>query len=201
MSGFHEVRFPEAIAYGATGGPGYDTTILTTVAGFERRNANWSQARGRWNVGSGIKRREDFAALIAFFRARQGRAYGFRFKDWTDFKADGVLLGTATGAKTSFQLVKRYASGGAEVVRMISKPVAGTVTVYRDGVLVASGVSVDAATGSLTFGTPPPSGVAVTASFEFDVPVRFDTDQMGLSLDNYEHGVWPDIAVVEIRVS
>lgn len=199
MTGFHEVRFPDAIARGATGGPGYDTTVLTTVAGFERRNANWSQARGRWNVGSGIKLREDFAALISFFRARQGRAYGFRFKDWTDFRADGVVLGMGTGAQTTFQLVKRYASGGTEVIRVITKPVAGTVAVSRDGVAVASGVSVDNTTGVVTFVTPPPSGVLMTGSFEFDVPVRFDADQMGLSLEHYEHGVWPDIAILEIR--
>jgi uncharacterized protein (TIGR02217 family) len=199
MSGFHEIRFPDAIARGATGGPGYDTTIVTTVAGFERRNANWQQARGRWDVGTGIKRRADFEALIAFFRARQGRAYGFRFKDWTDFVAAPVVLGVGDGTRTTFQLVKRYASGGVEVVRTITKPVADTVKVYRDGVLVTSGVAVNLATGVVTFTTAPAGAVVVSAEFEFDVPVRFDTDQMSFSLDNYEHGAWPQIAIVEIK--
>lgn len=200
MSGFHEVRFPDAIARGATGGPGYDTTILATVAGFERRNANWSQARGRWDVGSGLKRREDFTALIAFFRARQGRAYGFRFKDWTDFRGEAELVGTGDGATKAFPLVKRYASGGVEVARQIRKPVAGTVTVQRDGVALTSGWSVDPLTGTVSFLTAPAPGAILTASFDFDVPVRFDTDQMDLSLDTYDHGSWPQIPIVEIRM-
>lgn len=199
MTGFHEVRFPEGIARGATGGPGYDTTIVSTVAGYERRNANWAQARGRWDVGSGLKRREDLLTLIAFFRARQGRAFGFRFKDWTDFTATNVTLGSGDGAKKVFQLVKRYASGGVEVVRSVTKPVIGSLMVYRDGVVVGAGVSLDSASGLVTFGTAPAPGAAISATFEFDVPVRFDTDQMGVSLDAYDRGSWPEIPIVEIR--
>ena len=199
MTGFHEVRFPDAIARGATGGPGYDTTLLATVAGFERRNANWSQARGRWDVGSGLKRREDFAALIAFFRARQGRAYGFRFKDWTDFRGEGEMLGAGDDATKVFQLVKRYASGGIEAVRPIKKPVAGTVTLQRDGVALTSGWGVDTLTGTVSFLTAPAPGAVITANFDFDVPVRFETDQMDLSLNTYDHGSWPQIPIVEIR--
>lgn len=199
MTGFHEVRFPEGIARGATGGPGYDTTIVSTVAGYERRNANWAQARGRWDVGSGLKRREDLLTLIAFFRARQGRAYGFRFKDWTDFTATNVTLGSGDGANKVFQLVKRYASGGVEVVRSVTKPVIGSLMVYRDGVVVGAGVSLDSALGLVTFGTAPAPGAVISATFEFDVPVRFDTDQMGVSLDAYDRGSWPEIPIVEIR--
>lgn len=200
MTGFHEVRFPEGIARGATGGPGYDTTIVSTVAGYERRNANWAQARGRWDVGSGLKRREDLLTLIAFFRARQGRAYGFRFKDWTDFTATNVTLGSGDGANKVFQLVKRYASGGVEVVRSVTKPVIGSLMVYRDGVVVGAGVSLDSASGLVTFGTAPAPGAVISATFEFDVPVRFDTDQMGVSLDAYDRGSWPEIPIVEIRL-
>ena len=102
MTTFHEVRFPPDISYGAVGGPGWSTSIVTTVSGHERRNANWSQARGRWNVAHGLKRREQVAELIAFFRARMGRAFGFRFKDWTDYQALAQTLGTGDGStKTS----------------------------------------------------------------------------------------------------
>ena len=199
MAGFHEVRFPPDISYGAVGGPGWSTSIVTTVSGHERRNANWSQARGRWNVAHGLKRREQVAELIAFFRARMGRAYGFRFKDWTDYQALAQTLGTGDGATKSFQLVKRYASGGEVASRTITKPVAGTVKLYRDGVQATSGWSVDAATGLVTFTAAPAMGVIVTADFEFDVPARFDTDQMELTIETYELGSWGQIPVVEIR--
>jgi uncharacterized protein (TIGR02217 family) len=110
MSGFHEVRFPDNIAYGATGGPEFATTVVATAAGHEKRNVNWAEARGRWDVASGLKKQAQIDELIAYFRARRGRAYGFRFKDWTDFKATGQLLGTGDDALTQFQLLKHYSS-------------------------------------------------------------------------------------------
>ena len=158
MSGFHEVRFPDNIAYGATGGPEFATTVVATGGGHEKRNVNWSEARGRWDVASGLKKQAQIDELIAFFRARRGKAYGFRFKDWTDYKATGQLLGTGDDVQTQFQLVKHYPSGSVIEVRTITKPVAGTVKVYLDGVEQLSGWSVDTTTGLVTFGMAPALG-------------------------------------------
>ena len=199
MTGFHEVQFPPDISYGASGGPGYSTTVVTTVSGHERRNANWAAARGKWNVAHGLKKREQVAALIAFFRARKGRAYGFRFKDWTDYQAFAQVLGVGDGANKTFQLVKHYASGGEIDTRLIAKPVTGMVKIYRDGVEATSGWTVNTATGLVTFTTAPASGVQVTADFEFDVPVRFDSDQMDITIETYQLGSWGQIPVLEIR--
>jgi uncharacterized protein (TIGR02217 family) len=200
MTGFHEIRFPDAIARGATGGPVHDTSIVTTVAGFERRNINWSSPLGRWDVGTGIRTRADLETFIAFFRARQGRAFGFRFKDWSDYRALNSVIGTGDGNTKTFQLRKPYISGAFVVTRQISKPVSGTVVLRRDGVLVTSGVSINHATGVVTFTTAPALNVLVTADFEFDLPVRFDTDLMALSLANYERGEWMEIPIVELRL-
>lgn len=199
MSGFHEVPFPPDIAYGAAGGPGYSTSVVTTVSGHEKRNANWAAARGRWNVAHGLKNREQVASLIAFFRARKGRAYGFRFKDWADYQAVGEAIGTGDGATTTFQLVKRYLSGGVSETRTITKPVTDTVVVYLDGVAQTSGWSVGTATGIVTFNAAPANGAVITADFEFDVPARFDTDQMEITIETYELGRWGQIPIVEIR--
>jgi uncharacterized protein (TIGR02217 family) len=130
----------------AGGGPEFATTVVATGAGREKRNVNWAEARGRWDVASGLKKQPQIDELIAFFRARRGRAYGFRFKDWTDYKAIGQLLGTGDDVLTQFQLVKHYPSGVIEV-RTITKPVAGTVKVYLDGIEQTSGWSVDTTTG------------------------------------------------------
>jgi uncharacterized protein (TIGR02217 family) len=200
MAAFHEVRFPPAISYGATGGPGYLTTIVATASGHEHRNSNWAAARGKWDVASGLKDRAHVAELIAFFRARRGRAYGFRFKDWTDYQGLAQVLGTGNGSLKTFQLVKNYVSGGVTESRIIAKPVAGTVKIYRNGVLVTSGVSTDTTTGLVTFTTAPGAGVIVTADYEFDVPVRFDTDQMNVTIETYDLGTWAQVPIVEIRV-
>jgi uncharacterized protein (TIGR02217 family) len=41
--------------------------------------------------------------------------------------------------------------------------------------------------------------VQVTADFEFDVPARFDSDQMDITIETYQLGSWGQIIIVEIR--
>ena len=209
MSGFHEVRFPTAIGFGSSGGPQFSTSVVEFASGFEQRNTNWAEERARYNLGSGIKGEDDLATIAGFFRARRGRAYGFRFKDFTDFKscapsaavtALDQIIGTGDGAATDFQLTKTYDSGGETYIRTIRKPVAGTVVVALDGVPASGGLSADATTGLVSFDDPPADGATITAGFEFDVPVRFGDDTLELSAETFGAGAAPDIPVVEIRV-
>ena len=197
---FVETRFPTDISYGSSGGPEFATDIVMTHGGHEKRNINWEAARARYNVAQGVKTAAQLDALIAFFRARKGRAHGFRFKDWTDYSAAGQLIGTGTGAQTVFQLMKHYVSGGESESRSITKPVSGTARIYLNSVLQNSGVSVNSATGAVTFTSAPGSGVLVTADFEFDVPVRFDTDRLAARLEQYGAYSWLDIPLIEVRV-
>ena len=62
MAGSHEVCLPDNIAYGATGGPEFATTVVVTVAWHEQRNVNWPEAQGRWDVASGIKTRHSWTS-------------------------------------------------------------------------------------------------------------------------------------------
>ena len=84
-------------------------------------------------------------------------------------------------------------------VGTITKPVAGTVKVHLDGVEQLSGWSVDTTSGLVTFGMPPAPGVEVTADFEFDVPSRFDTDHMAVTIETYQLHNWQQIPIVELR--
>ena len=101
----------------------------------------------------------------------------------------------------TFQLVKRYGTGLRDHIRVINKPVAGTVVIAVDGVPTVN-FTLDAATGRVTFlaGSIPGAGVEVTAGFAFDVPVRFDTDQLSINLMNFAAGDIPEIPVVEVRL-
>ena len=200
MPAFHEVQFPSDISYGSSGGPEFSTDIVITHSGYEQRNVNWSQARAVYNVSHGVKTQAQLDTLIAFFRARQGRAYGFRFKDWSDYSVSGQEIGVGDGVLTDFQLVKQYVSVPTTITRDVKKPVSGSVTVYIDDVEQSSGVSVDTVTGIVTLTAPPAVGEVVTADFEFDVPVRFDTDSLSASLDSYGVNSWNNIPIVEVRV-
>ncbi|MDR0809749.1 MAG: DUF2460 domain-containing protein [Gemmobacter sp.] len=205
---FHEIRFPDNISRGARGGPERRTQIVELASGDEERNASWADSRRRYDVSYGIRRADDLAAVVAFFEARNGRLFGFRFKDWSDYKScppsaavDPLdqLIGTGNDAQTEFQLVRHYASGPRTWTRAIAKPVAGTVRVALGGVEQVSGWAVDPATGILAFDAAPGNGVAVRAGFEFDVPVRFDSDTLDVTLDIERLGSITSIPLVEIR--
>lgn len=191
---FVETQFPTDISYGATGGPIFLTDVVATVSGHEQRNSKWSQSRAKYNVASGVKTESQWQALIAFFRARRGMAIGFRFKDWSDYKAENQPLKSLGG--NEYQLVKQYVSGAAVYERDITKPVAGTIKLYEDSILQASAWSIDTATGIITTSL---SGT-LTADFEFDVPVRFDTDEMSISMDSFDAGNWGSIPLIEVRI-
>lgn len=196
---FSEARFPEDISYGSAGGPVYSTDIVTSAAGYEKRNSNWSQARAVYNVAHGVKNKAQLDTLIAFFRARRGRAEAFRFKDWTDYQIINGVIGEGDGVQTTFQITKRYHSTDAATTRTILKPVDGSVNMYVDGVLEAA-VTIDVNTGIITFTTPPAQGSIISVDCEFDVPVRFETDQLIARLDEYGLYSWGDIALVEVRL-
>ena len=205
---FHEVRFPDTISRGARGGPERRTQIVELASGDEERNASWANSRRRYEVSYGIRRADDLAAVVAFFEARNGRLYGFRFKDWADHRSClpsqtpspmDQQIGVGDGVTTAFHLVKRYASGGQSWFRAITKPIAGTVQIALNGVTQAAGWSVDHQTGLASFDTAPSTGIAVTAGFEFDVPVRFDSDALNVTLDIERLGSITSIPLLEIR--
>jgi len=205
---FNEVRFPDDVSRGARGGPERRTQIVELASGDEERNASWANSRRRYDAAYGIRRGDDLAAVVAFFEARNGRLYGFRWKDWADFKsclpsqipaATDQAIGTGDGTKTAFQLTKTYTSGSQSWIRTITKPVSGTVLVAIDGVEANTGWSVDTTTGLITFATAPATGAVITAGFEFDVPVRFDTDRLDVTLDIERLGSITTIPLIEVR--
>lgn len=198
-STFHEVRFPTDINYGSAGGPEFNTEVIELGGGHEKRNQNWEYPRERWNVAYGIKDESLLRLLIDFFYARRGRAIGFRFKNHDDYSVTDQELGDGDGSTDEFQLIKTYSSGGETFDRKITKPVAGTVTVYIDSEEQVADWDVDTTTGIITFGTPPSSGEVITADFEFDVPVRFDTDYLPVNLDTYMARS-ANVPVVELKL-
>lgn len=208
MNAFHDVRFPTAISFGATGGPERRIEIVTMTSGEERRNLRQSRSRRRFDAGTGLRALDDLSEIIAFFEARRGALHAFRFRDPFDHKSSGLgaepesmdqEIGIGDGEATSFQLAKTYGSGMESYRREITLPVAGSVRIAIDGFeLDASAFSVDARTGIVTLGAAPAAGSAVTAGFLFDIAARFDTDRLEVSLASFKAGQIPSIPLVEV---
>ena len=210
FSDFHEVRFPLDVSRGARGGPVRLTDIVTLASGREHRNARWVHSRRKFDAGYGIKSFAALASVVAFFEERRGRLIGFRWRDQLDWKSGPATaaplpfdqrIGTGDGARTVFQLVKTYGGAHAPYERPIRKPVAGTVRVAVGLTeLLPAAFAVDAATGLVSLVTAPGNGVAVTAGYAFDVPVRFDVDELDVELSAFEAGQIPRIPLIELVV-
>lgn len=218
-SSFHEIQFPPDISQGAVGGMRFSTTITPISSGFESRNINWAFSRGEWDVSHGLKTPEQVEVLIDFFSNRRGKAYGFRYKDWTDYRlprwrdTPGDMAGlpvfmTTNGSTSTFQLTKIYADAGGTYTRIITKPV--NVAICTPGCfplqLLDNGTptmdfTVDTTTGIVTLGDTlkATTGHVIAGACEFDVPCRFDTDDQKVSITTPEILAWPGIPVVEIR--
>jgi uncharacterized protein (TIGR02217 family) len=216
---FHDTTFPEDISRGCTGGPMYQTDILTSRSGHEVRLPTWSYARRQWAVTLESWDEARLNTIIAFFHARFGKAYAFRFKDWSDYYAGMTMvagtgltynpaatsetLGTGDGSAAAFQLIKAYTSGGYTTTRRITRPRSTTIKIYVAGTLKTETThyTINYSTGVVTFtgGNIPTAGQAIKWAGQFDIPARFDTDQMSLNLEAIMCGEWPSINIVEIR--
>ena len=279
---FLDERFPIEISYGSRGGPAYNTSVESNLGGFENRNANWINTRRRYNAAYGVRDIVDLESVMALFHIAQGRAHGFRYRDWNDYKSTGTSgtpsntdqsIGTGDGATVAFQITKLYQFGSSSITQNVSKPVTGTVlaaiggttdtawsvgatglltfsadisgtitaitqaaaaqitvvghglsnglTVYMAGVVgmteinglrgTVTVVDVDNFTVDInstgftpyvsdgTINTIPQTGEDVTCGYEFDVPVRFDSDQLDISHDDVLVGS-AQIPMVEIRL-
>ncbi len=210
MTGFHEVTFPLRLALGTSGGPVRATDIVSLSNGREARNSRLKNARRHYDVGSAIRSVDDLYEVLAFFEARRGELYGFRFSDPVDFQscgpsqvpaADDQVIGAGDGARTDFPLIKTYGDVGGESERMISKPLAGSLVMQVAGLAVPqSDFTLDPATGMVSFveSAIPANGAIIRAGFKFDVPVRFAIDRIDITLSAFNAGRIPSIPLIEI---
>lgn len=219
MTSFLETpRFSSRISYGSAGGPGFNTTVFEGHGGVEQRGQNWATTKGKWNVAQGVRDNSDFAAIRALFMAVRGKAIGFRFKDWGDYQLVAAVCtpATANGTNPTFKLQKTYTSGSLSYVRRIFKPTydadrtdgTDAFAIFDNGISIplgagASQVSLDFATGIMTFGASviPAAGHVITATGEFDLPVRFDTDFLEANQEDFDQQTWSNIPLIELLLT
>lgn len=183
-------RLPERIERGSQFGPAFRNVIQEAIAGNEQRYAQWAKCRGVGDLSYGLMVSSDpvgdFAAILAIWQAHRGSLYPFRFRDWSDYVATDEAFGTGDGEQTTFQLTKTYdpsqillnTPGSLLYVRNIALLAAPPVIKINDVVQTVTEDYTISAIGAVTFVTAPEEDDDLTWSGEFDVPVRFDTDQL-----------------------
>ena len=208
MTEFHNISFPLPLAFGASGGPSRRIDITQLASGAEHRNTAHAQSRRRYNAGAGLKTVDEVYDLIEFFEARLGQLYSFRYRDPIDYKSrkpneiissTDQIIGRGDGMVQEFQLIKTYSDAAGAYERLITKPVLGSVKIAIDGAEISSSkFTVNELTGVISFNTAPSSEAVISAGFEFDVPVRFDTEQLDVSLEAFGAGQVINVPLIEV---
>lgn len=188
-------RLPEYIERGSSFGPSFRNVIQEAISGNEQRFAQWTKCRLTGDLSYGLEnstdKMGDFQIILAMYRAHFGSLYPFRFRDWSDYTATNDVFGTGTGSQTAYQLSKTYdpqakifgTAGTYFYVRDITLPT-GTPVIKKANVVQVAGTDYNiSSSGLVTFVTAPAAGAQLVWSGEFDVPVRFDTDQLPVVLN------------------
>jgi uncharacterized protein (TIGR02217 family) len=201
MSSFDENRMPANIAAGAVGGPMFSTSVYQLSGGSEYRNQNWLYPLHQWTLTHWMDAASDFATMKNWFWSHFGKAIGFRFQDLMDYQVTSYQqFGTGDGSQTQFQLTKAYSTAS----RLIKKPVSGTLGIKVSGTPIVEGAGAgkftcDYTTGIITFGTAPSAAAPITWIGQFDVPVRFDTDQFAATHETANTSHLDGLTIVELR--
>lgn len=187
-----DARLSRDIETGAIARPRYKTDIITTDGGHEVRNSRWRYPLFEFEIQlePAIPEADEDATdldaidtetldeLINLFHAVGGSHGTFPFRHWRDYSAVAAPLGAGDGTTTVFQLYKTYRRGLITRTRKILLPVTSTVIAKVAGVVTP--VTVEREGGTITFAGAPAAAAAITADFEFDVPVRFADDELEL---------------------
>lgn len=199
---FYEIRFPESISIKSTTSIEFDTSIITSKNGKEQRISTRDKSRMIFDITTGIKTKKDLDEIVSFFRVVNGNAIGFRFKDWLDYSVKNQILGLGNGKEKTFQLIKSYSfsvnNKSINYIRKITKPVKGKVSIFIDSNDITDSVDINYENGEVSFSSAPEEGKIISANFEFDVPVRFESNILKLSLNSPNSGEIKDIKIVEI---
>lgn len=199
---FLEMQFPSWLSYGSQGGPGFKTSVFRTDSGAETASAVWERLRARYTVQFDSVPKKDSDAVVNFFHGMRGQGIGFRFKDWSDYQIARQTVVVGDGQSRIFQLFKRYRSGAQYFDRIIRKPVRGSInTITLDGVELTEKREffVNYVNGQISFVDPPPEGSIGTLAYaEFDVPVRFATDELSVSADDFDQYSIDSLDLIEI---
>lgn len=208
---FRNVLLPGTISSGASSTPMWQTDVARTPSGYEKRVARRSDALRKCVAPLNIRSLNDLHELLAHFNVMQGPYYSFPFKDRLDYKScapeteismTDTNIGTGDGVTAAFQLRKGYISGAFTHYRNILLPVSGRLLIAVAGVAKNETThwTADYTTGIITFtgGNIPTAAQAVTAGFEFNCKVRYDTNDLQVVIEAYRTGSIPTIALIEV---
>lgn len=181
---FIDIKFPDSVSYTSIGGPQFSTKITSLRTGGEIRSPQWETSKSKYVINQVFKTKEQIDEIVAIFYIVKGKAYSFRFKDWMDFSATKQKISkvvTSTETENILQIEKSYEFNNNTISRKITKIVPNSeIVYYQDNILNKDTYIIDNTNGTLTIENSIDIEL-LCISFEFDVEVRFDIDNLHIS--------------------
>jgi len=187
MENFLDKELPNFLYPFVIGGPTFNTEIYRSNSSREVRFTNGLAPVNRYKITNCQISFDQLIELQNFFCAAQGRKNSFRFKDLYDHVAINEPLIMLEKESLTFQLVRSYGiraeTNQHSVLRKILKPDQNSIVIDFNQIKIESftkknhgivQLQRDESLESLN----EQSLQSLKASFRFDIPVRFDTDEL-----------------------
>jgi uncharacterized protein (TIGR02217 family) len=178
-----DAPLPDCIAFGMRSDPAWSTDIVAAISGREVANQKWAHTRHYYDLAFAVRIASDYMAIRTHFHSVRGRTYAFLVKDPLDYAAvqsDGIT-DEAEVASDGWQMFKVYGTGPYAYSRRITRPVSGSLTIWRTRSAVTTDVTgsatVDYSAGTFTVSGDTPGDTYAWAG-EFRVPCRYDIDRL-----------------------
>ncbi|MDP4709524.1 MAG: DUF2460 domain-containing protein [Rickettsiaceae bacterium] len=194
---FHDVRLPQYIEIFAVGSAEFSTSMAVSMSGREVRNSDSQIPKRRYNLRNCLLSANQFEAFNSFFQARAGKRFSFRLRDHFDYKVEKQIIATSDGVNAEFQLQKTYADAISPYIRVITKPIVDSVTIWVENNPVEI-ESIEASSGKVKLAYVLEKNVEICASFVFDVPVRFAADNFQYSFNSDGSIKVEDVELIEV---
>lgn len=215
-----DVYLPERIlGYGFTGAPLWNTPMTVVASGAENANQAWLHPMRKYTSPEGVRCWDDVAELHDMWMALRGPKMLFAFPDPADrasvrlahpqesdadlldrITAEDQVFGVGDGATRTFQLSKAYTYGPETYDRAIVLPVVASLLVADAGVPTVAFTAVREG-GSITFDVAPANGHTLTWGGLYDVPVRFEGDDVFATvLQAFQTAGHADLTLIERKL-
>lgn len=194
--------FPENINIGATTSLETNTNIVQTANGKEKRNINWLSPKKYFNASISLQNKAMIDELRNFYRAVNGKAYPFRFKDHSDFEIfiDDSILYLVKEDATS----KTYRLGRKDLfdISLNVYPILNDkFKVFSNDELLEKDIhyTLDIDKATLYFKDDNKNLTNLTYQCEYHHLVRFDDDTMNVSIRTQNLFDWQSIRFAEVK--
>jgi uncharacterized protein (TIGR02217 family) len=172
---YHDISLPKFIEVFVVGRFEFAASYVSTLSGREIIKLDREDAKQKYLIKNCRLSQAEFEQFNNFFRARRGRQFAFRFRDYSDYQVNKQLIAKGDGRLLECQLFKLYEDPITPYIRIIRKPVKDTIKLYIND-QEAEGAIINYNTGIIKLNSPLLSDQILVADFIFDVVVRFNND-------------------------